>query len=38
LLLPRGIVGTVRHLWANRRKPETRDPDADPVGAPAPAE
>src|SRR5712672_616985 len=23
LLLPRGIVGTVQHLWANRRKPET---------------
>jgi len=38
LLLPRGIVGTVQHWWANRHKPETPDPDADPVGAPAPAE
>jgi urea transport system permease protein len=38
LLLPRGIVGTVQHLWANRRKPETPDPDPQPVGAPAPAE
>jgi urea transport system permease protein len=38
LLLPRGIVGTVQHLWANRRRPETPDPDPQPVGAPAPAE
>ncbi len=38
LLLPRGIVGTIRHWWANRRKPETPDPDPEPVGAPAPAE
>jgi len=38
LLLPRGIVGTIQHLWANRRKPETPDPDPEPVGAPAPAE
>ena len=38
LLMPRGIVGTIRHLWANRRKPETPDPDPQPVGAPAPAE
>jgi urea transport system permease protein len=38
LLLPRGIVGTVQHLWANRRKPETPDPDPQPVEAPAPAE
>src|SRR5215472_5499817 len=38
LLLPRGIVGTVHHWWVNRHKPETPDPDADPVGAPAPAE
>jgi len=26
LLLPRGIVGTIQHVWANRRKPETPDP------------
>jgi urea transport system permease protein len=38
LLLPRGIVGTIRHLWASRRKPETPDPDPGPVSAPAPAE
>src|SRR6266852_4187085 len=38
LLLPRGIVGTIRHLWANRRKPETPDQDPERVGAPAPAE
>jgi urea transport system permease protein len=38
LLLPRGIVGTIQHVWANRRKPETPDPDPQPVGAPAPAE
>jgi urea transport system permease protein len=38
LLLPRGIVGTIRHLWGSRRKPETPDPDPEPVGAPAPAE
>jgi urea transport system permease protein len=38
LLLPRGIVGTIQHLWANRRKPETPDPDPQSVGAPAPAE
>src|ERR1700757_379758 len=33
LLLPRGIVGTIQHVWANRRKPETPDPDPQPVGA-----
>jgi urea transport system permease protein len=38
LLLPRGIIGTVQHWWVSGRKPETRDPDAQPVGAPAPAE
>src|SRR5262249_52608524 len=38
LLLPRGIVGTVRHLLENRRKPEMPDPDPRPAGAPAPAE
>jgi urea transport system permease protein len=38
LLLPRGIVGTIQHLWANRRKPQTPDPDPQPVGQPAPAE
>ncbi len=38
LLLPRGIVGTVQHWWAARRKPETPDPDPGPLGAPAPAE
>ena len=38
LLMPRGIVGTIQHLWANRRKPETPDPDPERVGAPAPAE
>ena len=38
LLLPRGIVGTIRHLWLERRKPGTPDPDPQPVGEPAPAE
>jgi len=38
LLLPRGIVGTVRHLLGNRRKPEMPDPDPQPAGAPALAE
>src|SRR5215472_2431236 len=38
LLLPRGIVGTVRHLLENRRKPEMPDPDPQPAGAPALAE
>ena len=38
LLLPRGIVGTIRQLWASRGKPETPDPDPGSVGAPAPAE
>jgi urea transport system permease protein len=38
LLLPRGIVGTLQHWWASRRKPETPDPDPQTVGAPAAAE
>jgi urea transport system permease protein len=33
LLLPRGIVGTLQHWWAARRKP-----DAGPQPVPAPAE
>jgi urea transport system permease protein len=37
LLLPRGIVGTIRHLWASRGKLEMPDPDPGSV-APAPAE
>ena len=36
LLLPRGIVGTMRHWWELRRKPEMPGPDQ--VGAPLPAE
>src|SRR3974390_2621013 len=27
LLLPRGIVGTIQHPWAERRRPDTRGPD-----------
>ena len=42
LLMPRGIVGTIHHWWAARRKPETTDqptgPAAPPVGEPMPAE
>src|SRR5262249_21079698 len=38
LLLPRGIVGTIQHLWSDRRKPGTCDPDPRPVSQPAPAE
>jgi urea transport system permease protein len=38
LLLPRGIVGTVQHLWTGRRKPDKPGPDPQPVGEPAPAE
>jgi urea transport system permease protein len=38
LLLPRGIIGTLQHWSVSRRKPETRDPDPQPVGAPALAE
>jgi urea transport system permease protein len=38
LLLPRGIVGTLQHYWAERRKPDRTDPDAQPVGEPMPAE
>jgi urea transport system permease protein len=37
LLLPRGIVGTIQHRWAERR-PDKTDPDPQPVGEPAPAE
>jgi urea transport system permease protein len=36
LLLPRGIVGTLQHWWATRRKPDM--PGPDPVGEPMPAE
>jgi urea transport system permease protein len=36
LLLPRGIVGTLQHWWAARRKPDMSGPD--PVGEPMPAE
>jgi urea transport system permease protein len=36
LLLPRGIVGTLEHWWATRRKPDM--PGPDPVGEPMPAE
>jgi urea transport system permease protein len=38
LLLPRGIVGTIQQLWAERRRPDKTDPDPQPVGEPAPAE
>ena len=38
LLLPRGIVGTIRHVWAERRRPDTPDPDPQSAGEPAPAE
>jgi urea transport system permease protein len=38
LLLPRGIIGTLQHWWAARRKPENSDSDPQPVGAPALAE
>jgi urea transport system permease protein len=38
LLLPRGIVGTLIHLWAERRKPDKPGPDPQPVGEPLPAE
>jgi urea transport system permease protein len=37
LLLPRGIVGTIQHLWAGRRQARNGDGEA-PVPAPAPAE
>jgi urea transport system permease protein len=36
LLLPRGIVGTIRHWWGLRRKSE--DPTAPAVSEPMPAE
>jgi urea transport system permease protein len=38
LLLPRGIIGTIQHYWAERRKPGSTDPDPQPVGEPMPAE
>ncbi len=38
LLLPRGIVGTIQHYWAERRKPDSTDPDPQPVGEAMPAE
>jgi urea transport system permease protein len=38
LLLPRGIIGSLHHWWAARRKPETPDPDPQPAAAPALAE
>jgi len=38
LLLPRGIVGTLQHWWAESRKPDKPDADARPVREPAPAE
>jgi urea transport system permease protein len=38
LLLPRGIVGTIQHRWAQRRRPDMPDPDPQPIGEPAPAE
>jgi urea transport system permease protein len=38
LLLPRGIIGSLRHWWTVRRKPEAPDPDPQPAGAPALAE
>jgi urea transport system permease protein len=38
LLLPRGIIGTIQHHWAERRKPDLPGPDPQPVGEPLPAE
>jgi urea transport system permease protein len=38
LLLPRGIVGTVQQLWAERRKPAASDAPGAPEQAPRPAE
>jgi urea transport system permease protein len=38
LLLPRGIIGSLQHWWAVRRKPQSPDPDPQPAGAPALAE
>jgi urea transport system permease protein len=38
LLLPRGIIGTIQHHWAERRKPDSPGPDPQPVGDPMPAE
>jgi urea transport system permease protein len=38
LLLPRGIVGTVQQLWAERRKPAVDVAPGAPESAPRPAE
>jgi urea transport system permease protein len=38
LLLPRGIVGTMRHWWTLRHKPDMPDPDARSTRDPLPAE
>src|ERR1700681_2051083 len=38
LLLPRAIIATIQHHWAGRRKPDSTDPDPQPVGEPLPAE
>ena len=38
LLLPRGIVGTVQHLWATRKRPADNDASGVSEQAPRPAE
>jgi urea transport system permease protein len=38
LLLPRGIVGTVQLLWAERKPPAAKDAPDVPASAPRPAE
>jgi urea transport system permease protein len=38
LLLPRGVIGTLRHWWLASRGAEPGDPDPQPIGATAPAE
>ena len=38
LLLPRGIVGTVQHLWAERKRPAATDAANVSESAPRPAE
>jgi urea transport system permease protein len=38
LLLPRGIVGTVQHLWAERKRPHSNDAPNVSESAPRPAE
>jgi len=37
-LMPRGIVGTVRHWVSGRGNPDPKDPDPQPVSEPLPAE